>query len=95
MIGAEGFGQSEGATGTPSFAELLRSLRERAGLTQEELAARAGLTSHAVSSLERGTRKRPYPHTVRALAEVMGTDLTELCAALTATAERVFGRWES
>jgi predicted ATPase/transcriptional regulator with XRE-family HTH domain len=50
------------------FALKLRRLRERAGLTQEELADRAGLTSHAVSALERGTRTRPYPHTVRALA---------------------------
>jgi TatD DNase family protein len=30
---------------------------------------------------------------VRALAEVTGTDLEELCATLTANAERVFGRW--
>jgi TatD DNase family protein len=36
---------------------------------------------------------RLVPHTVRALAEVTGTDLAELCAGLTATAERVFGRW--
>jgi len=33
------------------------------------------------------------PHTVRALAGVTGTDLPELCAALTTTAERVFGPW--
>ncbi|WP_222265542.1 TatD family hydrolase [Modestobacter marinus] len=36
---------------------------------------------------------RLVPHTVRALADVTGTDLGRLCAALTATAERVFGRW--
>jgi TatD DNase family protein len=36
---------------------------------------------------------RLVPHTVRALAEVTGTDLPELCAALTATADRVFGPW--
>jgi TatD DNase family protein len=34
------------------------------------------------------------PHTVRALAEVTGTDLDQLCGALTANAERVFGSWE-
>lgn len=48
-----------------AFGDRLRSLRERAGLTQEELANRAGLTPNAVSALERGTRTRPYPHTVR------------------------------
>ncbi|WP_369131754.1 TatD family hydrolase [Modestobacter sp. I12A-02662] len=36
---------------------------------------------------------RLVPHAVRALADVTGTDLGQLCAALTATAERVFGRW--
>jgi len=55
-----------------SFAELLRSMRVRAGLTQEELAERARLTPHAISALERGARTRPYPHTVRALAEALG-----------------------
>ena len=51
-----------------SFGARLRRLRGAAGLTQEELALRAGLSSDAVSRLERGQRKRPYPHTVRALA---------------------------
>lgn len=51
-----------------SFGALLRHLREQAGLTQEELAERAGLTAKGVSALERGERKRPYPQTVRALA---------------------------
>jgi TatD DNase family protein len=36
---------------------------------------------------------RLVPHTVRALADVTGTDLAGLCASLTATAERVFGQW--
>jgi DNA-binding XRE family transcriptional regulator len=51
-----------------TFGAMLRELREAAGLTQEELAARADLTAKAVSALERGERKRPYPHTVRSLA---------------------------
>ena len=50
---------------------MLRELREAAGLTQEELAAQADLTAKAVSALERGERKRPYPHTVRALADAL------------------------
>ncbi len=32
---------------------------------------RAGLSPDAVSALERGLRRRPYPHTVRALAEAL------------------------
>ncbi len=57
-----------------SFGADLRALRSAAGLTQEELAARAGLTANGVSALERGTRTRPYPHTVRALADALGLD---------------------
>jgi TatD DNase family protein len=41
----------------------------------------------------RPNASRLVPHTVRALAEVTGTDLARLCDALTRTAERVFGDW--
>ncbi|GAA2724198.1 ATP-binding protein [Cellulomonas aerilata] len=61
----------ETGEGTQAFAAALRTLRERAGLTQEELAGRAGLTAYAVSALERGTRTHPYPHTVRSLADAL------------------------
>jgi predicted ATPase/DNA-binding XRE family transcriptional regulator len=64
-----------GAEQRSSFGAKLRILRESAGLTQEELAARAGLTRNAVSALERGERRRPYPHTVRSLAKAL--DLSE------------------
>jgi predicted ATPase/DNA-binding XRE family transcriptional regulator len=68
-----------------SFGERLRWLREGAGLTQEELASRAGLTAKAVSALERGERKRPYPHTVRSLAdalELSGEERAALAASV-------------
>src|SRR3712207_8053966 len=45
-----------------SLATQLRRLREAAGLTQEELAFRAGLTPNAVSNLERG-KTRSEEHT--------------------------------
>jgi predicted ATPase/transcriptional regulator with XRE-family HTH domain len=54
-----------------TFAEQLRRYRRRAGLSQEELAERAGLTASAVSQLERGVRRQPQPHTVRALADTL------------------------
>ena len=60
-----------------TFGERLRRSRERATLTQEELAKRAGLTAMAISALERGERRRPYPKTVRALADALGLDETE------------------
>src|SRR5215212_3235366 len=51
-----------------AFGTLLRRFRTHAGLTQEELAERAGISARAVSDLERGMRSRPYPETVRLLA---------------------------
>ncbi|HYZ05026.1 MAG TPA: tetratricopeptide repeat protein [Rubrobacter sp.] len=53
------------------FGARLRRLREAAGLTQEELAERAGLRARGISDLERGARNRPYPHTVRSLADAL------------------------
>ncbi|WP_207010875.1 ATP-binding protein [Nocardioides aromaticivorans] len=61
-----------GQTGDEGFGAALRRLRLRGSLTQEELAERAGLSVKAVSALERGERRRPYPHTVRALADALG-----------------------
>ncbi len=70
--------------GRGDFAVQLRRWRDAAALTQEELAARAGLTAKAVGALERGQRRRPYPHTVRALAEALHlgeADRADLVAA--------------
>ncbi len=41
----------------------------------------------------RPNSSRLVPHTVRALADVTGVPLEQLCRALTTTAERVFGPW--
>jgi predicted ATPase/transcriptional regulator with XRE-family HTH domain len=71
-----------------AFAVVLRGLRERAGLTQEELAELAGLTPHAISSLERGVRTRPYPHTVRSLADALGLDDADRTALIAAVPSR-------
>jgi tetratricopeptide (TPR) repeat protein/DNA-binding XRE family transcriptional regulator len=62
-------------THTPSaFGELLRRYRVAAVLTQEELAARAGLSARAVSDLERGVKSRPHAYTVRRLSEALGLE---------------------
>jgi TatD DNase family protein len=43
----------------------------------------------------RPNASRMVPYTVRALSEVTGVELEQLCASLTSTAERVFGTWET
>jgi tetratricopeptide (TPR) repeat protein/transcriptional regulator with XRE-family HTH domain len=54
------------------FAGLLRQLRERAELTQEELAASARLGLNTVSDLERGRHRTCRKHTAQRLAEALG-----------------------
>ena len=67
---------------------MLARLRARAGMSQEELAERAGLSAHAISALERGTRTRPYPHTVRSLAEALALADDERMALIAAVPNR-------
>jgi len=73
--------------GSP-FGRRLRHLRELAGITQEELASRAGLTPNAVGDLERGKTRRPYPHTVRSLADALGLSDEERASLLAAVPKR-------
>jgi transcriptional regulator with XRE-family HTH domain len=70
------------------FAGHLRRLREAAGVTQEELAERAGLTAKGISALERGDRRRPYPATVRALADALDLSSDERTALIAAIPSR-------
>ena len=62
--------------GAKSFGERLRRHREAAGLSQEELAEKAGISGKAIGALERGERRRPYPATIRQLADALGLDET-------------------
>jgi predicted ATPase/DNA-binding XRE family transcriptional regulator len=59
-------------TGAPApFARLLKRLRRRARLTQEELAERSGLSVEAISALERGFRRHPRRATLALLADAL------------------------
>jgi predicted ATPase/transcriptional regulator with XRE-family HTH domain len=73
------------------FGEVLRRFRERAGLSQEELAERAGLTANGIGALERGDRQRPYPQTVRALADALGLSDAERTTLTAAVQRRAAG----
>ena len=56
----------------PAFAQLLRQARLAAGLSQEALAGRAGLSVEAVRTLETGRRTAPRRETVALLARALG-----------------------
>jgi branched-chain amino acid transport system substrate-binding protein len=53
------------------FGQLLKQRRVAAGLTQEALAARAGLAVRSISDLERGLRRAPYRDSVAKLADAL------------------------
>jgi predicted ATPase/transcriptional regulator with XRE-family HTH domain len=55
--------------GLPQLGALIRRFRLLAGLSQEQLAERSGVSARAISDLERGLRKTPHPDTLRMLAE--------------------------
>jgi transcriptional regulator with XRE-family HTH domain len=55
-----------------SFGGLLRTQRRRANLSQEELAARSGLSERTIRDLEANRVRVPRPTTARLLAEALG-----------------------
>jgi transcriptional regulator with XRE-family HTH domain len=60
-----------------AFGDLLREHRNTAGLTQEDLAERAGLSVDTISLLERGEHRRPHRYTRQSLADALGLSQLE------------------
>src|SRR5437879_6905917 len=77
-----GCGSMPMTNGPGPFAALLHRYRVGAGLSQEELAERAGLSRRGISDLERGERRTPHKATVRRLAEALNMDDAERAAML-------------
>jgi transcriptional regulator with XRE-family HTH domain/tetratricopeptide (TPR) repeat protein len=75
------------------FGALLRVYRRRAGLTQEELADKSGISVRAISKMETGRSGTPRAETVRLLAAVVALTDTERTdfIQLAATSDRQTG----
>jgi predicted ATPase/DNA-binding XRE family transcriptional regulator len=54
-----------------SVGDVLRRLRLAAGLTQEQLADKAGLSTRGVSDIERGVKQRPHRDTLVRIADAL------------------------
>ena len=70
--------QTPASTARPAstFAHILRHQRRAAGLTQEEVAERSGVSVRTISALERGVHHAPHSDTVVLLAEALGLSST-------------------
>lgn len=74
-----------------NLGQKIRLARQRAGLTQEDLAARVSLTPESISNIERG-QQEPGIKTVQSLAKALGlpvAELVETSEELASSAERL------
>jgi TatD DNase family protein len=80
--------------GTVTFTNA-RGLREAAALTPSESMLVETDAPFLTPMPHRGRPNGSYliPLTVRALAEITGTELAYLCGAISVNGERVFGPW--
>ena len=70
-----------------AFANVLRRRRHGAGLSQEELAHRAGVSIRYVSLLE-SRRHQPSLATLKGLSDGLGTSLGQLASEIDAELEK-------
>jgi transcriptional regulator with XRE-family HTH domain len=64
----------------PAFGKAVRRLRRKRGVTQEALAAAAGLTARTLSAIETGNAN-PTWATVRDIAAALGVSMAKLAKA--------------
>jgi predicted ATPase/DNA-binding XRE family transcriptional regulator len=73
------------------FGSLLRHYRALAGLSQEALAERAGISRRGIADLERGARRFPYPDTASRLAAALELGAADRAAFMAACRPRRTG----
>ena len=64
-----------------AFAENLKEKRAQSGLTQAELAMKAGVTSRTIQNYELGTRKPGNMVIVQRIADALGTTTEQLLSS--------------
>jgi predicted ATPase/DNA-binding CsgD family transcriptional regulator/DNA-binding XRE family transcriptional regulator len=73
-----------GVMSVSGFGELLRHYRVAVGLTQEELAERAGVSVRGISDLERGARGLPRKETLQLLLDALDLSPADRAALVAA-----------
>lgn len=75
-------------SGPPTFGALLQQYRQQAGLTQEGLAERAGISVRGLSDLERGVNATPRRDTLALILDALALDPEQRHALLLAARTR-------
>lgn len=63
----------------PALGSAIRALRSKIGISQEDLAHQAGVTTSTLSSIERG-RSNPTWATIKGIAAALGVSMGQLAA---------------
>jgi FMN phosphatase YigB (HAD superfamily)/DNA-binding XRE family transcriptional regulator len=69
------------------LGKLLQNARKKAGMTQQELCQKAGLSYSTLAKIERGAIKAPSIFTIQSIASALNTSLNELVGESTARVE--------
>ncbi|WP_433364294.1 BTAD domain-containing putative transcriptional regulator [Actinoplanes sp. CA-142083] len=69
-----------------AFGDVLRRYRRRAGLTQEELARRSGLSTRGIRDLEKNRVATPHARSLRRLGDALSLSAEETAAFVPVTA---------
>ncbi len=71
------------------LGKQLQTVRKKAGLTQQELCHKAGLSYSTLAKIERGAIKAPSIFTIQAIAAALGISLNELMGDLAPVANTI------
>ena len=63
-----------------SIGDKVRATRKAAGISQEEVARRAGVSLNVINRLERGVILDPHYSTLRGIAHALGMPVEQLVA---------------
>lgn len=61
-----------------NYVYKIKEFREKAGLTQEELAIKSGVSRTIISALEQGEAKTTKSSTLVSLANALGTTVSKI-----------------
>ena len=72
-----------------TLASVVKSAREKVGISQRELSRRTGIDNNTLAKIEKGERKKPNVLSLRKLSMVLGIDVKKLMKLCDYTKEEI------